>query len=133
MNSHLIAAERPSAWRAMTVAYSRYPDLATARKRPLENLMSVTWNLWQGTRLAEMKSDFAPKVPKMHTTDRFLRFAAECEVMAKFARNPENKAVWNGLAQRWLRCAELMDREHTIAQRPNAARRQRTSSQGLPH
>ncbi len=49
-------------------------------------------------------SDIAPRPPRfpMHTTDRFLRFAAECEVMAKFTRSPENKAVWNGLAQRWL-------------------------------
>ena len=46
----------------------------------------------------------------MHATDRFLRFAAECEVMAKFTRNPQDKAVWNGIAQRWLRCAELAER-----------------------
>jgi hypothetical protein len=28
----------------------------------------------------------------MNTSDRFVRFAAECEVMAKFT--PENRAVW---------------------------------------
>jgi hypothetical protein len=27
----------------------------------------------------------------MNTSDRFLRFAAECEVMAKFSRTPENR------------------------------------------
>jgi hypothetical protein len=27
----------------------------------------------------------------MKASDRFLRFAAECEVMAKFSRSPENK------------------------------------------
>ena len=47
----------------------------------------------------------------MNILDRFLRFAAECEVMAKFSRSRENRAVWNGLAQRWLRCAELMDHQ----------------------
>jgi hypothetical protein len=47
----------------------------------------------------------------MNTSDRFLRFAAECEVMAKFSRTPENRAVWNGLAERWVRCAKLMDRK----------------------
>ncbi len=47
----------------------------------------------------------------MNTSDRFLRFAAECEVMAKFSRSRQNRAVWNGLAQRWLRCAELMDHQ----------------------
>jgi hypothetical protein len=45
----------------------------------------------------------------MNTSDRFLRFAAECEVMAKFSRTQENRAVWNGLAERWVRCAKLMD------------------------
>jgi hypothetical protein len=69
----------------------------------------------------------------MHTTDRFLRFAAECEVMAKFTRSPEDKAVWNGLAQRWLRCAELMDHERANTHRPNPARRQRTFLHNLPH
>jgi hypothetical protein len=69
----------------------------------------------------------------MHTTDRFLRFAAECEVMAKFTRSPENKAVWNGLAQRWLRCAELMDQNHTNAHQANPAKGQRTLRQDMRH
>jgi hypothetical protein len=69
----------------------------------------------------------------MHATDQFLRFAAECEVMAKFTRNPENKAVWNGLAQRWLRCAELLDREHTNVRHVRSAKRQRTFLHNLPH
>ena len=47
----------------------------------------------------------------MNTSDRFLRFAAECEVMAKFSRPPENRTVWSGLAQRWPRCAELVDQQ----------------------
>jgi hypothetical protein len=47
----------------------------------------------------------------MNTSDRFLRFAAECEVMAKISLSPENRAVWSGLAQRWIRCAELMDHQ----------------------
>jgi hypothetical protein len=69
----------------------------------------------------------------MHTTDRFLRFAAECEVMAKFTRSAENKAVWNGLAQRWLRCAELMDREQETTRQSHLAKRQRTFLHNLPH
>jgi hypothetical protein len=47
----------------------------------------------------------------MNTSDRFLRFAAECEVMAKFSPTPENRAVWSGLAERWIRCAKLMDHQ----------------------
>ena len=55
----------------------------------------------------------------MNTSDRFLRFAAECEVMAKFSRTPENRAVWNGLAERWVRCAKLMDhKDFRILQPP---------------
>jgi hypothetical protein len=69
----------------------------------------------------------------MHTTDRFLRFAAECEVMAKFTRNPQNKAVWNGLAQRWLRCAELMDQEQANVRLASAAKRQRTFLHNMAH
>jgi hypothetical protein len=69
----------------------------------------------------------------MHTTDRFLRFAAECEVMAKFTRSPQDKAVWNGLAQRWLRCAELMDQEHSSVHHSRSPRRQRTFLQNMTH
>jgi hypothetical protein len=68
----------------------------------------------------------------MHATDRFMRFAAECEVMAKVTRNPQDKAVWNGLAQRWLRCAELMDQEHANIRRATTAKRQR-ASRSLAH
>jgi hypothetical protein len=69
----------------------------------------------------------------MDATDRFVRFAAECEVMAKFSRNRETKAVWNGLAQRWLRCAELMDQEHANGYQTHSARRRRTFSHSLSH
>jgi hypothetical protein len=65
----------------------------------------------------------------MDTSDRFLRFAAECEVMAKFTRSREDKAVWNGLAQRWLKCAELMGQEHSTLHHRSSARRQRTALQ----
>jgi hypothetical protein len=70
----------------------------------------------------------------MHTTDQFLRFAAECEMMAQFTRSPENKAVWNGLAQRWLRCAELMDQEHASVHHHKAPeKRHRTFLQNMAH
>ena len=69
----------------------------------------------------------------MDTADRFLRFAAECEVMAKFTRSQENKAVWTGLAQRWLRCAELIDLEYGAMHHAHSQRRQRTPLRSLPH
>jgi hypothetical protein len=45
----------------------------------------------------------------MHAADRFLKFATECHVMAELSPTRENKRVWDGLAQRWLRCAKMID------------------------
>ena len=59
----------------------------------------------------------------MHTSDRFLRFAAECEVMAKFSLGPENRAVWSRLAQRWIRCAELIDQQDSNDQARRSLKR----------
>jgi hypothetical protein len=53
---------------------------------------------------------------KMAASEKFLRFAAECEVMAKFTRSPESRATWTRLAERWVRCAELIDRNGSISQ-----------------
>jgi hypothetical protein len=69
----------------------------------------------------------------MDTTDQFLRFAAECEVMAKFTRSAENRAVWTGLAQRWMRCAELMEHKHANLHQPPPPKRQRSFVRNLPH
>jgi len=53
----------------------------------------------------------------MITPELFLKFAAECESMAKFSPSQENRLVWNGLAQRWLRCAELMKHQDDLNDR----------------
>ena len=45
------------------------------------------------------------------TADHFQRFAAECRAMANGTRNPRDKEVWVGLAERWLRCATLMQQD----------------------
>ena len=39
--------------------------------------------------------------------DDFLRFATECEQMARRTSDREGKFAWKQLAQRWQRCAEL--------------------------
>lgn len=52
----------------------------------------------------------------MDASDRFLRFAAECELMAKASRDPKNKTVWRGIAERWTRCAELIERQNSSAE-----------------
>jgi len=50
----------------------------------------------------------------MNTAERFLRFAAECEAMAKFSHSRENKTVWHQLAQRWVQIADLVERQNTL-------------------
>jgi len=61
---------------------------------------------------------------RMDTTDKFLRFAAECEAMAKISPTRENKVLWNGLAQRWLRCAQLTEKLDSDLQSFGTRRRQ---------
>jgi len=52
---------------------------------------------------------------QMHLNEEFLRHAAECELMAKFARKPEDKVTWSQMAERWVRCAELFAEESSAA------------------
>jgi hypothetical protein len=62
----------------------------------------------------------------MNLSENFAKFAAECELMAKFTRIPENRTVWIRMAERWLRCAELNDRQTSAAHDANLAKRHRT-------
>jgi hypothetical protein len=43
----------------------------------------------------------------MDTPEVFLHRAAECEGMAKIAREPDSRAIWTRMAERWHRCAEI--------------------------
>ena len=43
----------------------------------------------------------------MKPSEKFRRFAAECEAMSHLAKSPESKAIWNGLAAKWTLFAEL--------------------------
>jgi hypothetical protein len=45
----------------------------------------------------------------MKPSDKFRRFAAECEEMSNFAKSPESKSTWNGMAARWTLFAELAE------------------------
>ena len=38
----------------------------------------------------------------INPTDEFLRYAADCERMAKVTRDPASKATWKRMADRWL-------------------------------
>lgn len=51
----------------------------------------------------------------MYPSEKFRKFAAECQAMAKLARSPESKATWNRLAARWIQCAELVAERYSSA------------------
>ena len=46
----------------------------------------------------------------MIPAEEFRRHAAECKHMAAFAPDPQSRATWNQMAQRWLQCAEWAQR-----------------------
>ena len=48
----------------------------------------------------------------MTPSEHFMRHAAECKFMAELARDPESKAVWRAMAERWHRCAELAKQQN---------------------
>jgi hypothetical protein len=57
----------------------------------------------------------------MHTPDLFLTRASECESMAKLAREPDSKAIWTRMAERWHRCAERETNASLTAHRSSEA------------
>jgi hypothetical protein len=61
----------------------------------------------------------------MITSEKFLRFAAECKFMAQLTRDPESKTVWSHMAERWVRCAELFDRQSSVAHYASSSKRHR--------
>ena len=67
------------------------------------------------------------------SVERFQRFAAECESMADGAQNPKDKAVWMDLAQRWLRCAVLMERDQANVGARRREDRETTHYRGTIH
>jgi hypothetical protein len=68
----------------------------------------------------------------MDPSERFLRFAAECELMAKFTHSPENKTVWTRMAERWVRCARLYEGKNAMTRYSGSTRRHRTQSSSHP-
>ena len=65
--------------------------------------------------------------------EEFLKHAAECELMAKFARKPEDKESWRRMAERWLRCAELVDRQSSEAHDASVVKRHRKPVRSWAH
>lgn len=54
----------------------------------------------------------------MNPSEEFRRHAIECQQMAKFTRDPASKATWSRMAERWLHCAEVFQRQLSAVQ-PN--------------
>jgi hypothetical protein len=65
----------------------------------------------------------------MDPSEKFVKFAAECESMAKFTHTAENTEVWKRMAERWRRCAEVYDRQSSMSHQVNTAKRHRA----VPH
>jgi hypothetical protein len=49
----------------------------------------------------------------------FRKHADECRQMASSTNDPESRATWNSLTERWLHCAEVA--EHAMAEAMAAA------------
>jgi hypothetical protein len=45
----------------------------------------------------------------------FRKHAAECRRMAEITRDQTSKSTWAGLAERWVLCADLTERESISA------------------
>jgi hypothetical protein len=69
----------------------------------------------------------------LNTSDRFLRFANECEYMAHLSPTSVNKVVWRDLAHRWRRCAELSPGDDTTAYIDRLRRRQFKAAHPQPY
>jgi hypothetical protein len=79
------------------------------------------WNDFGSVQLSDIRqTEFL-----MHTADRFLKFATECQIMAQLAPQGENPQTWNRLAERWLRCAELTEQLDTELRSSELRRRQK--------
>lgn len=69
----------------------------------------------------------------MDVSERFQRFAAECEVMTKFTRDRENRLVWRRMAERWIRCAELSEQQVSMAHAAGPQKRHRELAHKWAH
>jgi hypothetical protein len=67
----------------------------------------------------------------MNPAEEFLRHADECERMAKFTRDPESRATWNRMAERWLVCAERFKLQSSAAHRAPPKRHRRPPPDSL--
>ena len=67
----------------------------------------------------------------MSPVEAFLRHAAECKRMA--VSDAPGRFVWIGMAERWLRCAEIYESEYTSVERIRKAKLRRRLARGKLH
>ena len=68
----------------------------------------------------------------MNPSDEFLKRAAECEQMAKFARDPQGKAGWRRMAERWRSCAKKFSNEAVAGPQQSPKRSRMPASAASP-
>ena len=61
----------------------------------------------------------------MNSSEDLRRHAVECGQMANFLRTKKNRAEWNSIAERYLRCAQWYDTRRSLADRLKDFRRQK--------
>ena len=67
----------------------------------------------------------------MSPVEALVRHAAECKRMA--VSDAPSRFVWIGMAERWLRCAEIYESEYTLAESNRKAKLRRRLSRGQLH
>jgi hypothetical protein len=63
-----------------------------------------------------------PGITLVETGAEFRKYAANCDKMAKVSTDPEAKALWRRMEERWLLCAKLADEDEQLVARHRANR-----------
>jgi hypothetical protein len=58
----------------------------------------------------------------MDTAAEFRKYAANCNKTAKALKDPETKALWRRMEERWLLCAKLAEEDEQSVARLRAQR-----------
>src|SRR5262249_22811950 len=66
----------------------------------------------------------------MNLADEFLKRELDCQRMAKFARDPQSRATWLRMAERWRLCAEKSVSNETLAASRQSLKRHSMSAAG---
>jgi hypothetical protein len=58
----------------------------------------------------------------MTLSEEYRAYAAECERMVKYTRDPEGEAIWKCMASRWQRAAEIEEKRSSEEHRQEPLR-----------